>query len=167
MLCLHVIPGFGQSFSYVFSDHYRTMLSAGTPKSDCQIALAFADVVRHEVNEQVRDAIDELLRLRKLPNIRCNLRMFARQWTKLRNKMRVRQKTHIEYQVGIVRHSVLETETDARNKDRLAARAFLKLVNNVRAQFVDVELRGVDDHIRKVAQEIKPLAFRADRGRDR
>src|SRR5437764_12537199 len=78
MLCLHVIPGFGQSFSYVFSDHYRTMLSAGTPKSDCQVALAFADVVRHEVNEQVRNAVDELLRLRKLPNIRCNLRMLAR-----------------------------------------------------------------------------------------
>src|SRR5947207_11261771 len=81
--------------------------------------------------------------------------------------MRVRQKTHIEYQVGIVRHSVLETETDARNKDRLAAWAFLKLVNNVRAQFVDVELRGVDDHIRQVAQEIKTISFRADIGGDR
>ena len=78
--------------------------------------------------------------------------------------MRVRQETYVEYQVRIVGHAVFESEADERDKNRLAAGTLLKLVDNMRAQLVDIELRRVDDHVSQVAQEIEPLAFRADRG---
>src|SRR4051812_41580759 len=69
--------------------------------------------------------------------------------------MRIRQEAHIEYQIGVVGHSVLESKADARDQNGLIARAFLKLLDNVRTKLVDVELRCIDNYVSQVAQEIE------------
>ena len=88
MLRLHVVAGLGQPFSHLFRDHDGTMLSAGAAEGDCQIALAFTDIVRHQVDQQLRDSVDEFLRLWKLPNVCCDLRVLSRERAKFRNEMR-------------------------------------------------------------------------------
>src|SRR5438270_13141121 len=143
------------------------MLSAGTSEGDRQIAFAFPNVMRHQVNQQLRDAIDELLRLRKLADIGSDLGMLAGQRPKLRNEMWIRQEAYIENQIGIVGHSVLESKAHTGNKNRLVRGSFLELLNDVPAKLVHIELRCIDDHIRQVAEEIEPPTLCADRVRYR
>src|SRR5581483_11827044 len=141
------------------------MLPAGASEGDRQIAFAFADVMRHEIDQQFRDAIDEFFRLRELADIGCDFRMLPRQRTEFGNKVRIRQKANIKYQVGIAGHAVLETEAYTGNENVVAA-AFpiLKLFQDMRSQFMDIELGGIDDHVSQIADEIELFALRTDGG---
>src|SRR5579864_7541158 len=115
------------------------MLSPGASESDGQVALAFANIVRHQVHQQVRDAIDEFLGLWKLPDICRDFGVPSRQRAELRYEMWIGQKADVEDQVGVVGHAILEAKTDARNQNALAAGSFLKLVEDVCAQLVDIK----------------------------
>src|SRR5450755_4062686 len=66
---LHFVSRFAQPLVDICGDHHRAMLTAGTPKADSQIALALANVVRQQIDEKFRDAVDELLRLRKRADV--------------------------------------------------------------------------------------------------
>src|SRR6185312_9208297 len=136
------------------------MLPAGATEGDRQIAFAFSDVMRHEINQQLGDAIYELLRLRELTNVGCNLGMLPCQRTEFGNKVRIRQKTNVKHQIGIAGHAILESEAHTRDKNAVSAGfPILKLFENVRAQLVDVELGGVDNHVSQVADEIELFAL--------
>jgi hypothetical protein len=50
---LHFVSRFSQSLADIFGDHYRAMLSAGASEADRQVALALANVVREQVDQQV------------------------------------------------------------------------------------------------------------------
>src|SRR5882762_3562082 len=82
-----------------------------------------------------------------------------------RNKMRVREKTHVEYQVRVVGHAVPVPETYARNEDRvMAARLVFEAIGQVRTQLVNVELRSVDHHVGERAQGSQVPPLRRERG---
>ena len=61
----HAISGAPKVFAHFLGDHDGAVLSAGSTECDRQIALAFMNVVRQQVNEQVGDARDELPGLRE------------------------------------------------------------------------------------------------------
>src|ERR1035441_2873160 len=63
---LHAKSRLRQALANLIRDHHRTMMAAGAAERDSQIALAFADVMRHQVDQQLRDAVDELHGLRKI-----------------------------------------------------------------------------------------------------
>src|SRR3984885_4121112 len=75
--------------------------------------------------------------------------MASSQRTELRHEMRIGQEPHVEHQIGIVGHAVFESEADAGDENSLlcARGSVLKAVGQVRAQFVNVEFRGVDDEV--------------------
>src|ERR1700722_5016780 len=141
------------------------MLPARATEADSEIALALVNVVGKQIYEQFRDAADEFLGLRKGPDVFGDSRMPSREGAKLRHKMRVRQKAHVEHQVGVVGHSVFESEADTGNKNcLLRTGCVLEAVGQVRAQLVDVELRGVDDQIGKGANGTQMTALGRQRG---
>src|SRR5690348_9871196 len=144
------------------------MLAAGAAERDRQIALAFADIVRHEIDEQFGNSINELFSLRELTNVGSDFGVLACQRTELRHEVRVRQKTNIEYQIGIAGHAVLEAEAHAGNENAVAA-AFpiLKLFEDVGAQLVDVELGCINDDVGQIADEIELFALRTNGRRNR
>src|ERR1035438_6379374 len=62
---LGVVPGLGQIARDLVRHHHRAVVAAGAAKGDGQVTLAFADIVRQQVNQQVRNAAGELHRLRE------------------------------------------------------------------------------------------------------
>src|SRR5580658_11200420 len=76
-------------------------MSAGAAERDGEIALAFANVVRDQVNQQLRDAIDKLAGLRKRPDIAHHAGIPARQILELRNVVGIRQEADVEDQVAV------------------------------------------------------------------
>src|SRR5262252_1561269 len=67
----HPISRFLQPLGHVFGNHYGPVLAAGAAESNRQIAFAFVNVMRQEVNEQIRDALDEPGGLRKRADVFC------------------------------------------------------------------------------------------------
>src|SRR6185369_865815 len=66
--------------------------------------------------------------------------MPPRKWPQLRNEVRVWQESHVEHQIGVVRYTVLETETDGRDKNRRRLGGLrLKCLVNMRPQFMNIE----------------------------
>ena len=64
--------------------------------------------------------------------------------------MRIGKKTHVEHQVGIRGNAVVIAKADDRNEHR-ALVGILEALGDEVAQFVNVELRGVDDHVGELA----------------
>ena len=62
---LHPVSRFVQALADLLRDHDRTMLAAGAAKADGQIALAFVDVVRQEIDQKIGNPQNKFLRLRK------------------------------------------------------------------------------------------------------
>src|SRR5690242_14311820 len=135
------------------------MLPTRTSEGDRQIALPLAYVMRQEVYQQLRNSSDELPRLRKGPNIFRHLRIAPGQRTKLRNEMWVRQEANVEDKIRVLRHSVLESEAYARDQDVLARLFFVKALRDIGAQFVNIELRGVDHQVRHLPNRTKVTPF--------
>src|SRR5580698_4934810 len=136
----YFVSGFAQALVYVFGDHDGAMLSAGASETDGEVALAFANVVWQKVDQKFRDAVDELLCLRKRPDVFGDAGMASCERAELGNKMRVREKAHIEDKVGIVGQSVFVSKAHAGDENRLLrAGVLFEAVGQVRAQFVDIK----------------------------
>ena len=54
--------------------------------------------------------------------------------------MWIRQEANVEYQVGIVGNAIFEAEADARHQNGIVAGSFLEFLNDVRPQFMNIEL---------------------------
>src|SRR5579872_5641200 len=73
----HPIPCLPKALTNIFGDHHRAMLPAGAAERDREIAFSFPNIVRQQVNQQLRNPLDELARLRKRANVFCDLRITA------------------------------------------------------------------------------------------
>ena len=62
---LHLVPGLAQSRIYLFRDHHRAVLSTCASETNGQITFALMNVVRQQINQQLRDAINKFTRLGK------------------------------------------------------------------------------------------------------
>ena len=54
-------PGLRQALAKLVGDHHAAMMAAGAAERNGEIALAFLDVVRQQVDQQIGDTLDELL----------------------------------------------------------------------------------------------------------
>ena len=70
-----------------------------------------------QVDQQLRDAIDELLRLGKRPNVFRDARVAPGQGTEFGNEVRIGEEAHVEYEIRVFGDAMLETEADARDQD--------------------------------------------------
>ena len=86
--------------------------------------------------------------LRKRADIARDALVFAAERPQARNKVRIRQKPHVENKVGIGGNSVAESEAHDGNQQRPSAR-ILKTVDDELAQLVHVEFRRVDNDVRE------------------
>jgi len=73
----HAVVRMAKVFANFFGDHDLTGLAACATKGDGQIALAFVDVMRQQVDEQIGDARDELAGLRKRADVLGDARIAA------------------------------------------------------------------------------------------
>src|ERR1035438_1380245 len=145
----------GQATRNLFGNHDRAMLTAGAPKSHGQIALPFVDVVRQQKKQHIRNPVEELARLRKADDVVLDLWIFAGKVAEFRNKVRVGKKAHIENQIGLKRHALLVAEADRGNEQTLAVVLAHKLVLDISAEFVDIELCRIDDDVGDVADGLQ------------
>src|SRR5579863_7143845 len=147
----------------LFGDHDAAMLASGAAEGDGQIAFALVDVMRKQVNEQIRNSGDKFLRLRERTNVFRNTRMTSRKRTKFRDKMRVGQKANVEDKIRILRDALTKSETNAGNQNALLRRLLLEALVDMRAQLVHVELRGIDDEIGEPADRTQMPTFLLER----
>ena len=69
MVDLGFVARCGKVVANLVGDHYRTVLSAGAPEGDGQVALPFTDVMWQQVDEQVGNSRNKFDGLRKRPDI--------------------------------------------------------------------------------------------------
>ena len=62
---LHAEAGRRQPFADFAGDQHAAVVSAGAAERDRQVALAFGDIVRQQVDQQIRDTLDEFGGLRE------------------------------------------------------------------------------------------------------
>ena len=96
--------------------------------------------------------------LRKRADVLLDFGIFASVAAQAGNKVRVGKKAHIEHQVGVRRDAIFVAEANDGNEHRTLIR-ILKALGDEVTEFVNVELRGVDDHIRKLADGLHKRAF--------
>src|SRR5437868_13597018 len=105
--------------------------------------------------------MNEFCRLWKRPDVLRHSRMPSGQWPEFRHEMWIRKEADIEYQVGILGHSVFEPKADARHEDVLVrGRLLFKLINDMRAQLVDIEFRRVNHQVGNCPNRLQMAAFR-------
>src|SRR3954464_7569129 len=85
----------------------------------------------------------------------------------LRDEVRIRQEAHIEDEISIVRNALAVSEADCRDEDTFPGSCGLKTFNDVRAQLVHGELRGIDNDVCFRADRRKDPALELDSGFDR
>src|SRR5579885_1344502 len=110
---LDPVPRLAQQLAHVLGDHDRAMLPAGATEADGEVALPFAHVVGQKIDQQLRDAVDKLLGLGEGADVPCDLGMAPGKGAEFWDEMRVGQETHVEYEVGILGHAVLNAEAHA------------------------------------------------------
>src|SRR5512143_2475789 len=77
MRFLDAIAGLAQAFAQLVGDHHAAMVPAGAAEGNGEVALPFLNVVRQKIDQQVRDALDELLGLRKGPDVASHTGILA------------------------------------------------------------------------------------------
>src|SRR6266478_2871965 len=159
----YTVSGLAQVLARVFGDHHAAVPTAGAAEADGQVALPFLYIVRQQIDQEVRDAGDEFLRLGERADEPGDARVAAGQGAELGNEMRVGQEADVKDQIGVFGHTVLETEADAGDQDVFVGRLFLEAFGQVRPQFMDVELGGVDDPVSNGANRLEALALGSQR----
>ena len=144
---LHAVSGVAQVFADLLGDHDGAVLSAGASEGDRQIALAFVNVVRQQVDQQIGDARDEFL-------VCGNERMYLatrgsrpvsgrNSGTKCGLGRKRTSKTRSASSGTPCRNPKLTHET----RMLFSEDCCLKALGDVGAQFVHIELGSVDDEI--------------------
>src|SRR5258708_19114459 len=143
------------------------MMAAGAPKRDRQIALALANVVWNQIDQQFGDPIHKFDRLRKRSDVPRDIGMAAGELLELRNVVRVRKKAHVENQIAVSGNSVAITETGDVDSDLRFFAIAPKGVLDRTPELVHVEFRRVDDVIRHGpdGRQLFPLGLNALRYR--
>src|SRR5258708_22087753 len=138
------------------------MMAAGAPKRDRQIALALANVVWNQIDQQFGDPIHKFDGLRKGSDVPRDIGMAAGELLELRDVVRVRKKTHVENQIAVGGNPVAITETGDVDPDvRFFATSPKGVLDRI-SQLMHVEFRRVDDVIRHGADGRQLLPFGLD-----
>src|SRR5690242_5415694 len=95
----------GQPLFDFFRYQNGAMLASGTAKCNGQVTLSLTHIMREQVNQQLRNAMNEFLRLRKGADVLGYARVSPGKWPELRDKMRVGKKANVKDEVGIFRHT--------------------------------------------------------------
>src|SRR5579884_2353923 len=85
-------------------------MPSGAAEADRQVAFALFRVVRNQVNQQIGNAADKLASLRKRADIASHLGIAPCQVFEGGNVIRVGQKTDVENQIAVRRHSMAVAE---------------------------------------------------------
>src|SRR6185437_1063042 len=85
-------------------------MAAGAAERNREIALPFAYIVRQQINQKLRNPVNELPGLREGAYVTRHSRVPPRQLFKFRNVVRVRQKSHVENQIAVRRNAMAKTE---------------------------------------------------------
>src|SRR5581483_5747062 len=112
-----------------------------------QVALSFLNVMRQQVDQQFRDAVDKLPGLGKRADVLRYLRMAPGEWPEFRDKVGIRQKADVEHQVGFLGNAMPVAEADAGDEDAFVRTLPMKALHDVLPQLVDVEFCGIDHHV--------------------
>src|SRR5580698_3444801 len=151
--------GVGQALADFAGYHYRTVMASGAAEGDGEIAFAFANVVRNEIDQQLRDAVDEFHGLRERADVAGHSGVTSGEVLEFRNVVGIGKEAHVENQVAIGWDAMAIAkagDVDA-NISLLAAAA--KFVFNHLAQLMHVEFGGIDDVVRDSANGRQLLAF--------
>ena len=161
---LDAVSGAAKMLADIFSDHDGTVLTSCATEGDGQVALAFVNVMGQQVDQQIGDAGNKLLRLREGADIFRDTRVASGERAEFRNKVWIGQKANIEDQIGIFRNTVAESEAYAGHEDALLGRLLLKSLVDMGAQFVNVEFGRIDDKISHTADHAEMTALRLQGG---
>src|SRR5260370_31051228 len=141
------VTGFCKMFANLAGDHDAAVMSAGGPERYREIAFSFGDIVRQKIDQQIRDARDELQRLRKRPDVARDAGMFTGEMLESRNIIRIRKKAYIEHQIAIGRHAVAVSEAIHVHQDSRRRLLPSKKLMYGFAQLMHVELGGVENGV--------------------
>src|SRR5579863_9318011 len=124
------------------------MPPAGAAERNGEIAFAFGNIMRDQIQQQAFDATEEFAGLREGADVARDAGIFAAELAQARNKMRIGQEADIEDQVRVRGNAVAKAEADDGNEQGAAA-GILEAINDELAQLVNVEFRGVNDDVRE------------------
>src|SRR4029077_19851882 len=102
--------------------HNGAMAATGAADRDGEVALAFTDVMRNQINQQAFNAFQKFGGLRKGANVVANLGIEPGVLAQLGHEVRIRQKAHIEDEIGIAGYAVTIAETDDGDEHRALLR---------------------------------------------
>src|SRR6266852_7456536 len=143
---------------YRLSHRDGAMLPSRAAKGNRQVAFSLTDVVGNQIGEQAFDAAQKFSGLGKRANVAAHFRVFSRVAAEARDEMRIRQETNIKNQVGVGGNTVAVAKTHDGDEHGPLVGIFEPLGNEV-AQFVDVELRGINDHVCELADRFPELTL--------
>src|ERR1700722_19445535 len=86
-----------QALANLARDHNASMVAARAPERNGEITFALRDVMRQQIDQQVRDARDELRRLWKRPDVARHARILAGEMFERRNVIRVWKDPNLEH----------------------------------------------------------------------
>src|SRR6185312_16080818 len=163
---LYAETGGSQPFADFTRDQHAAVVPPGAAERYRQVALALRDIVRQQIDQQLRDTLDELGGLRERTNVAGHARMLAAKVLEGRNVVGIGQKPHVEHQVALGGHSVAVAEAGYLHQD--IRRSLLPSESPVNgfAQLMHIEFRGVDDGVRQLADRLQALPLAADAGAD-
>ena len=118
--------------------HDASVMTAGAAEGDRQIALALADVVRQQIDEQFRNALQKLLSLRKASDVAGHIAVLSGELLELWNIVRIRQEADVEHQIAVGGHTVAIAETVDGHHQLGLFTVPAKLLIDQLPQFVDV-----------------------------
>src|SRR5260221_13174266 len=87
---LQAEAGRGQTLADFARDENAAVMPSRAAERNREIALALGDVMRDQVNQEVRDTLDELLGLRKRTDVARHAGMLAAVILERRNVIRIR-----------------------------------------------------------------------------
>src|SRR5689334_15855515 len=164
MSFLDPVTGRGQPLADFTGDQHAAVVSPGAAERYRQIALAFGDIVRQQVDQQFRNALDKFSGLRKRSNVARHARMLAAIVLERRDVVRIGEEPHVEHQVALGRHPMAVAETGYLHQD--IRRPFLPSERPVNSfpQLVHIEFGGVDNGVRQLADWFQLLPFAPNAG---
>src|SRR4029079_7390038 len=156
------IPVAGQLLRQRVRDHDRAMAPARAPDADGEVALAFLDVARDHVGEEVVELLDEARRIRLALHVAHDGRVVAGQGLQGGNEVRVGKEARVEDEVGLGGHAVFVAERRHGQDQRRLLRPHVVMLADVVAELVHRVVRGVEDEVGHLADGPQGLPLLAD-----
>lgn len=101
-----------EGFLDLFGEHDGTVFSAGAAKGNREVAFAFANVVRNQINEKSLDAAEEFAGLREGADVPLDLGISSCKAAEAWDKVGIGKKTHVKDEISIGGKTILIAETD-------------------------------------------------------